>query len=639
MPTYKAKFRAGNRLIPVTIEQTEKRLYFDFGYNKILLDEIKAMEGRKWHGNDEINPRKSWSIPITDRNMFQLNYLLGNNPYAPYDQPLPVLTFDRPLREVQKEMVAHGMTRRQCGLGCEMGTGKTLALIEIMERSGATDWFYVAPRSALRAVELEFRKWKAKIMPRFYTYEGVKRIVNEWIPGVRAPQGIIFDEMQRLKTPTAQRSQACKHLADSVRQDWGKDAYVIGASGSPAPKAPSDWWHLCEVLCPGFLKEGDLNKFRARLGILEQKETAPGAGSYLQLRSWRDDERKCDVCGEYKDHPDHDSFALAAGLSGAHLWKPSVNEVAKLYGRMNGLWLVKLKKDCLDLPDKQYQIIKCKPTQSMLNALKIIKLRAKNTITALTLMRELSDGFQYEDIEAGTDTCPLCHGNRTYIEYYDKDDPDNPPSNNCTNLGQRAAPCVQCSATGVIVKTNRVAKYVPSPKEDVLRDLLDQHEDVGRLVVYGGFQGTVDKITEICRDEKWTVIRADGRGWFGQTHQGDLLPNKKLLEIFQYEQLQHPKVCFVGQAGAAGTGLTLTASPSIFYYSNSFDGEARIQSEDRIHRLGMDVNRGATIYDVFHLPTDELIYNNLKKKKELQYMSMGEIDEFIREAENADRLF
>ena len=638
MKVYKAKLRAGKRLVDATIEHIGNRLYLNFGYNKTLLEEIKLMEGRKWHGGDESNPRKVWSIPVTDRNMFQLNYLLGNDPYKRYDAPLATFLFDRPLREVQKEMVGHGLTRHYGGLGCEMGTGKTLALIEIIERSGALDWVYVAPKSALRAVELEFYKWNAKVHPRFFTYEGIKRVMKDWEPGRKAPQGVIFDEMQRIKTPTAQRSQACKHLADSVRADWGDNGYVIGASGSPAPKSPADWWHLCEVLCPGFLKEGDLPKFRSRLGILELKESAPGAGGYYQLRSWRDDERKCDICGEYKDHVDHDDFAKANGLAGAHDWKPSVNEVSRLYRRMQGLWLIKLKKDCLDLPEKQYQILRCKPSQSTLNAMKLIKLRSKNTITALTLMRELSDGFQYDEIPDGTETCTLCNGTRTHVEYYDPEHPDEPPVPGSPTIKTREAPCPNCSGTGVVVKKIRTAKYVKSPKEDVLRDLLDQHEDVGRFVVYGGFQATVDKIMEIVLGEKWTVIRADGRGWLGQTPEGDRLPNKDLLRIFQEEQHRHEKVCFVGQADAAGTGLTLTASPGLFYYSNSFNGEARIQSEDRIHRLGMDLNRGATIYDCFHLPTDELVYNNLKAKKDLQALSMREIDQFIKEAEDAGRL-
>jgi SNF2 family DNA or RNA helicase len=102
------------------------------------------------------------------------------------------------------------------------------------------------------------------------------------------------------------------------------------------------------------------------------------------------------------------------------------------------------------------------------------------------------------------------------------------------------------------------------------------------------------------------------------------------LDIFQDKLEEFPRVCFIGQPGAAGMGLTLTASKSIVYYSNDFNAESRIQSEDRIHRLGMDVNKGATIYDLVHLPTDLLVLNNLKAKRRLQSMTMGQVSEALQ---------
>jgi SNF2 family DNA or RNA helicase len=43
---------------------------------------------------------------------------------------------------------------------------------------------------------------------------------------------------------------------------------------------------------------------------------------------------------------------------------------------------------------------------------------------------------------------------------------------------------------------------------------------------------------------------------------------------------------FVGNPACAGTGLTLTAAATVVYYSNSFNLEHRLQSEDRAHRIG-----------------------------------------------------
>jgi hypothetical protein len=39
----------------------------------------------------------------------------------------------------------------------------------------------------------------------------------------------------------------------------------------------------------------------------------------------------------------------------------------------------------------------------------------------------------------------------------------------------------------------------------------------------------------------------------------------------------------------------------------------------------MDIDRGHTIKDIIHLPVDELVINNLQKKKKLQSMTMGQL--------------
>jgi len=129
--------------------------------------------------------------------------------------------------------------------------------------------------------------------------------------------------------------------------------------------------------------------------------------------------------------------------------------------------------------------------------------------------------------------------------------------------------------------------------------------------------------------QKWEVIRLDGRGWqatFGGNPQG-------FVKAFQEMQDSHPRIVFVGNPGSAGTGLTLTASPAIVFYSNDFNADSRIQAEDRIHRMGMDINRGAKIIDLIHLPTDEYVLTNLQNKRKLQDMSLGLVQEAL-EKEN-----
>ena len=70
---------------------------------------------------------------------------------------------------------------------------------------------------------------------------------------------------------------------------------------------------------------------------------------------------------------------------------------------------------------------------------------------------------------------------------------------------------------------------------------------------------------------------------------------------------------FVGQPRTGGYGLTLTAASTVIYYSNSYDLEVRLQSEDRAHRIGQ--NNNVTYVDLIASKTvDEKIVSALRQK-------------------------
>ena len=116
----------------------------------------------------------------------------------------------------------------------------------------------------------------------------------------------------------------------------------------------------------------------------------------------------------YEENEQH-----SRGHADHHQYKPSVNEVAYLHERLKGLVIVKHKKDCLDLPDKQYRQVVCKPTASMLRAAKAIANSAESAIVGLTLLRELSDGFQYREADGDPITCPHCKGEGVVQDWFD----------------------------------------------------------------------------------------------------------------------------------------------------------------------------------------------------------------------------
>jgi len=653
------KLTIGKYRYPVNMYRFEGRLYFQFPFNKNLMAEIKCMAGSKFHFYNETEERKKflaaemgtakiWSVTDNQRNWFQIQMMQGINMFERYDSPLkPVEPRRDCLRENQKLGLQFTMTRHYCILAAEMGTGKTLVAIETMEQSGFEDWWYVCPRGVMKEIERQLRSWKSTAKPRLMTYEGLTKEMKNWPEGKKYPGGVIFDESSRTKNPFAIRSQAAKSLADGIRNDWGEHGYVILMSGSPAPKAPVDWWSQCEIACPGFLREGDVDKFKYRLGIFEESSSLQGQ-KFLKKVAWRDDDKRCNICGLYEDHIIHSELAASMGEEKPHAFFGSTNEVANLYKRMEGLVMVQFKKDCADLPDKQYQIIECTPSKAMLRAASSITNRTKSAAQALILLRELSDGFQYLEEPDGEVSCQVCAGTGEcddfeikpeYQQAYDAGDLTFEQAVADEKVQKVRAPCYVCDAKGMVPRYVRETQEVECPKEQALRDLLDYHYDDGRLVVYAGFTGSIERCCRIATAEGWAIIRVDGRGWSMANADGTMM-HGDALDIFQDKQEEHPRVCFIGQPGAAGMGLTLTASKSIVYYSNDFNAESRIQSEDRIHRLGMDVNKGATIYDLIHLPTDMLVLNNLKEKRRLQSMTMGQVADALKGiGENDERLF
>lgn len=624
------KYRKRGKLV-----YTDKgRIEFHFGYWPALNAEIKAMEGHRYHGFDDVKPRKIWTVKDSMRNRFQIMFMMGDDPYAHFDKPLEYVDTERPLYDHQREMLAHAMTRRHCIFACEMGTGKTLPFIEAAERSGydGKQIWYVGPRAGVKAVGRELRKWKATVQPEMMTYEGMKKRVRLWTDGTPAPRFVCFDECSKLKGPTTQQSQAALHLANAMREEYGFDCYILLMSGTPAPKTPIDWWHQCEVACPGFIKEGTVGKFSARLRVVEYRENMITGGRYPHPVTWRDDERKCQQCGQLRGHPNH--AAINAGNEEYHPWKKSKDEVSYLYERMKGLVLVKFKKDCLDLPEKQYEVIRIKPTPEIIRAAKLIKTRSKRAITALTLTREISDGFQYIEVPSGKDTCPNCRGKKEVEIPVPAEDVDilAAPNYDREQYVVQTVTCDNCGGTGEITTYQRDTEAVGSPKDAFFIEELDNHEDVGRYIVWGGFTGTLDRLVAIAHQQGWATLRVDGKGYVGSSAIGEKLDSDVLLDAMDRSHPKHrellekyPKLCFVGHPQAGGMALTLTASPTELFYSNCFSGEARMQAEDRGHRPGMDTNRGLTIKDLIMLPTDQLVLDNLKKKKKLQNLTMGQL--------------
>jgi SNF2 family DNA or RNA helicase len=91
------------------------------------------------------------------------------------------------------------------------------------------------------------------------------------------------------------------------------------------------------------------------------------------------------------------------------------------------------------------------------------------------------------------------------------------------------------------------------------------------------------------------------------------------------ERFQKDPTClfFVANQSTGGYGITLTAASNVVYYSNDYDLEKRLQSEDRAHRSGQ--TKSVTYVDLVAPGTvDDKIIEALINKKNIADLVTGD---------------
>ena len=215
--------------------------------------------------------------------------------------------------------------------------------------------------------------------------------------------------------------------------------------------------------------------------------------------------------------------------------------------------------------------------------------------------------YGFEDTE-DTLPCAKCDGTGTQYRNTGIDQP------------KQLVQCPDCKGEGLVFAQARKTNSIPCPKDQAFKDLLDECSEKGRMVSYGSFNGSIDRMVEIGVSLGWMVIRVDGRGWhyFGCHYKSDA----DALAAFASGD---GNILFTGHPKSGGMGFSLSAADTIVYWDNTFAAEDRLQSVERGTDAGMDLNKGCRIIDLIHLPVDELVLDKLDKKENLQAITMGEL--------------
>jgi len=140
----------------------------------------------------------------------------------------------------------------------------------------------------------------------------------------------------------------------------------------------------------------------------------------------------------------------------------------------------------------------------------------------------------------------------------------------------------------------------------------------------------------------WARFKADLKaieralGELAVSYHGDVSTDDRETAVERFQN--DPKIrYFIGQPQSGGIGLTLTAADYAVYYSNSFDLETRLQSEDRCHRIGTKNN--ITYIDIESPRTiDTKIVKALRHKKKLaDIVTKDPMSLFLEEEESDGR--
>ena len=150
-------------------------------------------------------------------------------------------------------------------------------------------------------------------------------------------------------------------------------------------------------------------------------------------------------------------------------------------------------------------------------------------------------------------------------------------------------------------------------KNPRLAALVELVEDLnGQFIVWARFREELNHIAAALRKAGLRVAE-----YHGGVNAAD---REAAVDGFQRGEID----AFVGQPQSGGIGLTLTRAETVIYYSNDFNLETRLQSEDRAHRIG---TKHHVVYtDLVAQDTiDEGIARALQRKTDVAANVLGDL--------------
>ena len=246
----------------------------------------------------------------------------------------------------------------------------------------------------------------------------------------------------------------------------------------------------------------------------------------------------------------------------------SYKRLDELADKLKGFSYRVLKDDCLDLPDKVYIRREVDLTEEQSKAYSTMKSAALALLKGkmATAPHVLTQMMRLHQITCGH----LRNDDGTITE----------------------------------IKNNRLKELV---------NLLEEGE--GKVIIWANYVYDIENIVKVISDE------------FGEDsivqYYGAIPAEQRQENIKKFQDPDSKARFFIGNPQTGGYGITLTCANTVVYYSNGYDLEKRLQSEDRAHRIGQ--TKSVTYVDFIAPKTvDEKIVKALRKKMNIANEIMDE---------------
>lgn len=164
---------------------------------------------------------------------------------------------------------------------------------------------------------------------------------------------------------------------------------------------------------------------------------------------------------------------------------------------------------------------------------------------------------------------------------------------------------------GHIIDNDGHTHHIKNNRIEALLELTEEIDN--KCIVWACYRADLTEISKKLREQHGADAVVE---YWGDTSDKE---RKENIKLFTKGKAQF----FVANPATAGFGLNLQVANTVIYYSNSYNLEHRLQSEDRAHRIGQKSN--VHYIDITALGTvDDKIIKSLKAKKDIARQIMGD---------------